>query len=105
LSVHKFLKSNACDSASGKPKSFTKQRALAVERRCFVILVFAESLGTTMASVNYLIWATGLLIMRNSRHSAASITMLLRGSTKNSHFPALTRSGCELALFNEPPSG
>ena len=49
-------------------------------------MVFVENLGTTMASVNYVICATGLLITRNFRHSAASITMLLCRSTKNQPF-------------------
>lgn len=76
-----------------------------LERKILRNAGFVEKLGTTMASVDYMICATGLLIAKNSQHSAASITMLLCRSTKNPHFPALTGSGCEVALFDEPPPG
>ena len=86
LSVHRSLKSNACgsDSASGKNQNERPAFDRDQEReKCFVTVVFVENLGATMVSVNYVICATGLLITRNFRHSAASITMLLCRSTKN----------------------
>jgi hypothetical protein len=85
-----------------KPEKFYRTACFGGDQwkeKRFVILVFVGNLGTTIASANHIVCATGLLITRNSRHSAASTTMLLDRSTKNQPFVFRQPSRDFAALF------
>src|SRR5215831_1114961 len=74
-----------------RPEIFTNGAVLTREQR--FVLLLRKNLARPWDQSDYAICRTGLLMTRNSRHSAASITMLFYQSTKNQ----ATKSGTLLA--------
>src|SRR5262245_59932773 len=84
------------DSASGETRNFYQWCILTREQR--FVLLLRKNLARPWDQSDYVICRTGLLMTRNSPHSAASITILFYQSTKNqAEESGRTKSGTLLA--------